>query len=260
MTKDDLESILKTILSASDPIQHFSDTILDYAILLAAVGTIAMALLELIKSLCFLRARYHQLMIRKWIGGDSNVLNDFFVLTTGEKDKMNYLFWRVIYDQPTEKLLGQIQAAANIALDYPIIYTHFYTFLTRGSEQSDGDLWLEYVKEPSMPDVTYEQRSRDQRSREASQARARLSNLIARRLDAFQTKLEYFWARGNQLAAVILGAAIFWYAILQLDLQTEDMQKAAPFRLIIISLLSGLVSPFAKDIVSALSGLSTKRE
>ena len=241
----------------SKAIQGIANTVLDYALLLAAVGTIAMALLELIKSLLLLRAHYHQIMFRRWIRKkQSEVLEEFFVLATGEKSKARYLFWRAIFDQPSEKMLGQIQAAANVAMDYPNIYRNFYTFLTRGSEttpsipgqQSDKDVWMNFVTEPSKDTDA-------QRSRQASQARARLTNLVARKLDAFQTNLEYWWARLNQTVAIFLGAAIFWYAIHQ----TVDVSKIDYFTLVVMSALGGLVSPFAKDIVSALSGLRTRR-
>jgi len=245
-------------------IQSLSNNILSYAILLAAVGTIAMALLELAKSLFLVRAHYHQLWFRRWIGPkEDHALSEFFVLATGEQSHTRYLFWRAIFDQPSEKLLGQIQAAANIALDYPNIYPNFYRFLTMGSTQPhtdipgqvpDADLWMNYVKTPPPPGPQGEG-SRDQQAREASQARARLSNVIARKLDAFQTNLEYWWARINQTAAIILGTVIFWIAIPQ----TAWSKSISAMTFITISLLGGLVSPFAKDVVSALSGLKTKR-
>lgn len=249
----------------SSAIQNLSDSILKYALVLAAVGTISMALLELFKSLFLVRAHYHQLMFRKWIGKDhSDVLSEFFLLATGERSRTRYSFWRAIFDQPSEKMLGQIQAAANVALDYPKNYPKFYSLLTRGLEEpqasapeqpSDSVKWMNYASEPPEKESQEPEGARHQRSREASQARARLSNAVARKLDAFQTNLEYWWARLNQTAAIILGAAIFWYAIHQ----SKDVHQIDTLTLMVASLLGGLVSPFAKDVVSALSGLRTKR-
>lgn len=243
----------------SEAITGVSNTILDYALLLAAVGTTAMALWEVAKSLSLFRTHYNQLMFRKWIGSaDENIQDDFFRLAAGEKTKSGYKVWHPIFDQPAEKLMGQIQAAANVALDYPQKYTHFYEFLTANEDpnDTDRDLWRAHAGQAATRQQPGQQPSVDAaEARKATEARARIGNFVARKLDAFQNKLEYWWARANQGAAITIGAVIFWYAIHQ----TQDVSKVDPFTLIVAAVLAGLVSPFAKDVVSALSGLRAKR-
>src|SRR3989304_5358600 len=45
---------------------------------------------------------------------------------------------RALYDQPGEKLLGQMQAAVNVALDFPGVFPAFYGFLTPGAPPGAG--------------------------------------------------------------------------------------------------------------------------
>ncbi len=48
-------------------VESFSGKILDYALLLAAIGTIAMALLELIKSVTYWRRHFHRRRLERWL-------------------------------------------------------------------------------------------------------------------------------------------------------------------------------------------------
>ena len=242
----------------SQAIQNASNTILDYAILLAAVGTVAMALLELLKGVLRLRLRFHRFMIQKWTGNEGGVLEELLALAAGGKQNA-----RVLFDQPTEKMLGQIQAAANVAVDYPTVHLSLYEFLTIGSatrdfrtvRKADQERWREFADRiaregfPTHPDDD---------TREANQARNRLGNLVSRKLDALQNNIEYRWARSNQAVAIVMGAVFFWYTIHQTK-APEVLATIDSLTLIAISILAGLVSPFAKDVVTALSGLRTRR-
>jgi hypothetical protein len=78
---------------------------------------------------------------------------------------------------------------------------------------------------------------------------------VTRKLDAFQTRVEYTWARFNQLLALLAGSVFFYYVLSR----TKDVTKISTFTLVAVSLMGGLIAPFAKDVVTALTGLRARR-
>ena len=235
------------------PIEGIAGRILDYALLLSAVGTITMALLELLKSVTLARRRYHRFMIERWLrraqdpaGAGSELLE----LAAGGQEDADAL-----YEQSSGKLLGQIQAAANVALDFPSAYPRLYAFLARPDSSAtvrtdDADLWAAFCRAELAP---RRRKAVESELRAASQARARLGNLVTRRLDALQNTIDYRWARLNQLVAV-LGGFIFLLIVL-----LHHSPRLNLIQIIPLSLTGGLIAPFAKDLVGALSNLRARR-
>lgn len=237
-------------------VQGVSDHILDYALLLAAVGTVAMALIELVKAITWSRFYFHRGMVESWTSEKPGVLSELLNLSAGGVE------WaKALYDQPAGKMMGQLQAAANVALDFPTVYPSLYNFLASGSAIVDGtsdqQKWMSFAPRlaQGIPREETARAAFEGESREGTQARARLGNLVTRKLDAFQTRVEYLWARANQTAAIATGAALFYYVLSQ----TQDISKVNMFTRIAISVLAGMISPFAKDVVTALAGLRTRR-
>ena len=239
-------------------ISKISDHILDYALLLAAIGTITMALIELLKGVTTARMFFHRYMVKTWIQKYTSnaktaaaTLNELLNLAAGGKNNAN-----VLYDQPTGKMLGQIQAASNVALDFPSHYPAFYRLLAMvpgdAGSKADCDTWQGFCDSQLGAQARKPSKTDEAEARDASQARARLGNLVARKLDALQTKIEYWWARLNQLLAVAGGAGFLAYVLYQ---QSQDIT----INLVVLSLFGGLVAPFAKDVVTALSGLRARR-
>lgn len=229
-------------------IEGVSGRVLDYAMVLAAVGVLAMALLELLKSLLRLRKHYHASRIRGWIR-DWSVYRSLLALAVGGEDNAGALF-----DQPTAKMMGQIQAAANIAIEFPESYPEFFHFMTALPEhqaaKDDVEKWTAYAARAARGGINKENMADQQLIRNGTQARARLDHLVARKLDAFQTTTEYRWTLLNQAVSVALGTLVLWYVLAQLK---------APGAAYVIAVVGGMVAPFAKDVVSALSGLRATR-
>ena len=248
-------------MGVAEVVEKFSENILNYAVLLAAVGTVTMALIELLKSVFDLRMRYNRWRVRKWVGADALAELEAMCIGSarpaGERSVIGVLvgeieFSGVLYDQPTEKMMSQLQAAANLALDFPGRYEKLYRFLTGGTAQlgDDAKRWYDYAKKVA------EGKAGDDDARPATQARARLGLLVTRSLDSFQNETQYLWAELNQRAAVIsAGVFIFW--LLFIMPQTPEW-KFDLLRALVLAFAGGLVAPFAKDVVSALSGLTAK--
>ncbi len=237
-------------------LQGVSDHILNYAVVLAAVGTIAMAIIELVKAITWSRFYFHRGMVKSWTGNNPAVLGELLNLSAGGVE------WaKALYDQPTGKMMGQLQAAANVTLDFPTVYPSLYNFLASGSAIVDGtsdqQKWMNFAPRlaQGLPGEDAVRAAFEAESRESTQARARLGNLVTRKLDAFQTRVEYVWARTNQTVAIATGGALFYYVLGQ----TPGVSNVNTFTQIVISVLAGMISPFAKDVVTALAGLRTKR-
>lgn len=244
------------LLALSTFIEGVSGRILDYAMLLAAVGTITMALVELLKAVTRVRLFFQRRLITGWTGGSSAVESELLTLAAGGPDNAVTL-----YDQPSGKMMGQIQAAANVALDFPAVYPSLYGFLTDGSSAvgavSDRDRWKAFAAKMAreMPGPGADRAQLDAEARESTQARARLGNLVTRRLDALQTRIEYRWARLNQTVAVVGGAALLYFA-----LSTFSQAAQVPgFSKFLLAVFGGLIAPFAKDVVNRLAGLQARR-
>ncbi|HTY48740.1 MAG TPA: hypothetical protein VMB48_03500 [Steroidobacteraceae bacterium] len=248
--------------------------VLRYALALVGVGTLSMALLELIKGLLRARMLYNRWAVREWAtrrsrtlgrlvwsgaAADTNgVLAELELLAAGGHDNADAL-----YDQPVEKMMGEVQAAVNVSLDYPDIYTHLYAFITavpdsyalRGatvSTPADAEQWsngVARVRRQRAQAVASQGTPSDEQDVQAiSLARSRLTNLVTRRLDAFQSQTQYFWERLNQWSSMGLGALIFACAGLSISKSGGDT-----LTILLLAIPAGIVAPFAKDLASGLA-------
>ena len=239
-------------------VESFSGKILDYALLLAAIGTVAMALLELIKSVTYWRRHFHRRRIERWLATapDSKAAHQqLMLLAAGGPRNAN-----VLYDQPAAKLMGQVQAAANVALDFPSKYSAFYEFIAAMPQVrelrdggDDAKLWRRFSAERMEGRPRKASVADDVQARGAAQARARLGNLVSRKLDVLQNEIEFAWARLNQLWSVAGGGTLLAWVLL------NQKPHPSPELVVLLSVLGGLVAPFAKDVVSALTSLRARR-
>ncbi len=240
-------------------VESFSGKILDYALLLAAIGTIAMALLELIKSVTYWRRHFHRRRLERWLATapDSKAAHQQLMLLAAGGPRNAH----VLYDQPAAKLMGQVQAAANVALDFPSKYPAFYEFIAAMPQVrelrdggDDAKIWRRFSVERMEGRPRKASVADDMQARGAAQARARLGNLVSRKLDVLQNQIEFAWARLNQLWSVAGGGALLAWVLLN-----QKPPHPSPELVVLLSVLGGLVAPFAKDVVSALTSLRARR-
>jgi len=266
-------------MAIADQINQFSQHILNYAMILAAVGTLSMALLELVKSVFDLRLDYNRGRVMKWTQGYPRAYAQLLLLATGggsADPERRGLVKRitgevrksdVIFDQPSENMLGQFQAASNLVMDFPALYEDAYRFLMNqpasGPLAGDPSTWLEFTRKTtgqgssagnSKPPRRIKDANRDIEAGLAAQARARLANLLSRKLDAFQNETQYLWAELNQRVSFLLATGLLlWFMYPTSGLLSKDGLLT-----LILACFGGLIAPFAKDLVSALSGLNAK--
>jgi hypothetical protein len=243
-----------------DLVNNMVGNILSYALILAAISTITMTFLELFKALLKLRPKYHRKKVQRWIG-NRDAYDELLVLTVTDQQASDALF-----DQQTDKMMGQIQAAANVIVDFPENYQRLYQFLTkipepyrsenknearirskREPEPSDAEIWYDFI---SRQDLKVEVSPSSPEVQQATRARARIDHFVARKLDAFQSQTELYWARQNQFLSVST-ASVFLIALL-LYIGVPVVWS------VVLAIFGGMMAPFAKDVVSGLSGIRTK--
>ena len=255
-----LTTELKAITAAVDGL---SGKLLTYVALLTAVSTLAMALWESVKAICDTRCWFHRRRIEAWLGGHHAVaLPELLFLAIGTRDH-----FYVLTSQELSKMMGQIQAAARVALDYPDKFAKAYAFFT------DTDLKLElaeaYKGESGQHVATTDSAQWMQAAAKgraailapnadpadaaaAAQARARLSNLVSRKLDGFQLRTDFWWSRLNQLASMVISVGLMFYAIGLV--QSSNLW----FGNIALGLISGLLAPFMKDLTQSIASLKAR--
>lgn len=275
----------------ADVMQHMTDDLLRLGVLVAGIGALAMAIVEAIKGLFPVRALFHRGEIRHWFEGRHASLDvsamgiphnalpsaaqpdaaftQLLRLAIGGEEYQTALF-----EQAPEKMFGQIQAAVNIALDFPDTAPDLYEFLTHDpawptkgvervarkvamanaaaeakheAQRPDQDVWREFARELHAGRVNARAAKVEDRGDylAANQARQRLDNLVRRRLDALQTRIAYRWSRGNQVASFLVAFALSLIALLQVR---EPNYVASVF----LAVIAGFLAPPAKDLVAAL--------
>jgi hypothetical protein len=251
-------------LQVRHAVEVFANNLLDYALALAAVGALAMALIELIKKLLDSRTKFHAKRWTAWMkkSGDGAVdlvdrklaYADLIQLCTGvtpaeATDSSGALMdadgslpmWHgwdpdpaySVFSLEPARMMGAIQDAGDMALAAPDRHKALFRLITAGAAQSDIDVWVTKKKD---------------NVKEQAEAFARLRQIFKRKLDSFQLYTEQRWASYNQFAANVAGAIIMAAALFSLN----DSLKLGIPGIVLLSLFGGILSPVAKDLVAAL--------
>jgi hypothetical protein len=285
-------------VALQNAVNDFTDFLLRYFIALAAVGALAMALMELWKKIRASEMRYQSAAVTAWIQGSGaafevsrrppgtdqelskeQAYSELLQLTTGVTPgtadtaaktliedggvKAEH-FWvksrdeHAVFALPLERMMGHVQDAAESALNTPKRYPSLYLFFTSGAAADDVKKWFDDAQampKPARVDAAQEgsgQASGITFDRDEAKSRAdlyaRLHQLVRRKLDGFQAYAERRWVNWNQLWANVVGALVLFAALMWgRDFDTDELPT-----IILFSLLGGVLSPVAKDVVVAL--------
>ena len=223
---------------------------------ITAAGTIAMAMLQLVKDLTPLRRWYQRNWLRKWISAHVDAFNHarkgkknlpevsdakaealLVNLATGGDDL-------AFYELAAEQMVAQMNAAAQITLDYPKKYCDLLVVVSEGADIDDVATVVSQSPEGS-------------RSRKASpspdylEARTRVNHRIQRNLDAVQISLGSQWRFWMQSTAIVLSILLLEIGVvLASGVRPSTMLLAVP-----VGILGGYLAPVARDLISALQTL-----
>jgi hypothetical protein len=245
-------------------VESFSDFLLKYFIALAAVGALAMAIIEFFKKIWEWRTRHYAKALTRWLGDDKDALAELLHLTTAmekgqaakraaqlAEDGGSLPVWGAAYrdDSPLfalelDQMMGHVQDAVDVALNNPVPYGALYRFATRGASPEDIEAWKPIAMKPADPGITAVE------AKTRADIYTRLHQIVKRRLDAFQLKTGRTWVNWNQFWANVVGFLVMLGCLGWLD-STGAWNQSWPI-MIILSLMGGVLSPVAKDIVIAL--------
>jgi len=267
-----------------DAMEAMTSDLLGIAVLVAGIGALAMAVLEAVKAMLPLRARFHRDEIERWMKGEHRSLDAKLMgvgftdlpsagRPTGAFKQLLDLaiggaeYQTALFEQAPEKMFGQIQAAVNVAMDFPQVAPDLYEFLTRDPDspragmariamqrtdanRKDQDVWRGFAADLNAGRVNPRTEVPAEKAKylEANQARQRLDNLVRRRLDALQTRIAYRWGRYNQFAA-------FFLAVLFTVIALWHVPHLNGLAIAVLAVVAGFLAPPAKDLAAALSNI-----
>lgn len=219
---------------------------------IAAVGFLAMCLIQAIRFLIPVRSWFHQNKLRLWLssstetdqepghspgqelGATSSKDADFeqILNLTNTKDPTAF------FEMPIEQVCGQLSAVAELILSQPQTYkTLIVAFAGSGASKDAKKL----IQMPSAPLQT-----------QSDDVRDRVAYAIQRNIDAFQIAAGNSWRRCMRLAAIIVSAAIAYGAVSRRpEIRAWDVFMTA----LSVGLVAGFLASVFRDIVAIIERL-----
>lgn len=225
-----------------------------------AAGTIAMAILQVVKDLTPLRRIFQRWWISGWIAAHVASFNrirqgkgvDQTALPSVSAEKTQMVLValatggdeRAFYELAIEQMVAQMNAAVQITLDYPKRFYDLLAVMSEGSELDDVATIV--TKSP-----TGTRAKKASPSGDYLEARARVSHRIQRNLDAIQISLGSRWQFCMQLTALALSTLLLEVAVLSVAGATAGTFLIA----LLIGVVGGYLAPVTRDLVAALQTL-----
>lgn len=238
---------------------------------LAAVGSLSMAFVQVLKDIGPFRQWFNRGFLGTWFqqrlsgqprrgrvlgwvrrrSGNSSIdgavdggLAELVDLAAGGSEL-------ALLDLPVEQLCGQLNSASQVALEYPNRFPHLFDVLVSGADTAD----IAVVARGNPASIDYPMRTGravpgalDQKDPKQLylEARARIGQYVQRSIDAIQIRLGARWKWWLQLASFASSAVITYAALL------ESKAPWGPQDLLAGCILGGFLAPIARDIVAAV--------
>lgn len=256
-------------------VQGFAEFLTKYFVAIAAVGALAMAIIEACKKLFDLKTKFNVKYIQAFIADDKEArqtseeigttVGTRYYLTFPElvhlmcgielaraqevtcQDKEKLL---TVFSLEVPNLMSKIQDAVDAALDAPRRYPNLFIFATSGAQTADAAEWIKLADLPAADIDPVKLKTR-------ADLYTRLHQLAKRKLDRLQLQLNYRWTNLNQLYGNLLGVLILflcllWVVVRQKEAQKATMEAGDYLLILLASTAGGILSPIAKDMVSWL--------
>jgi hypothetical protein len=238
---------------------------------LVSASTIAMAFIQVFKDFTPIRRAFQRHWIEDWISrragsfnnrarafpdpreripsADATVLQRYLIeLATGGEAN-------AFYDLQAEQLVAQMNAAAQIALDYPTHRSNFELIATI----SEGADIADVVLLRTVPSVRQAAAAPAQGGAAPglpagyTDARNRVGHRIQRNLDGLQIAMRDRWQLHMQLAAQIISILVIEVAV-----YAYSSWSPSPWSVVLaipVAVIGGYFAPVLRDLVAALQGL-----
>jgi hypothetical protein len=219
-----------------------------WAVPLAAIGTVSMALLQIAKNILPLRSAFQRKALREWLrtrgedaAGDAE--KDLIELTTAGDAE-------AFYNSSIEDLCGQMKGAVPVILDYPDKHEKLLRCLA--SEASDKDTVL-LLNPPAMDlffkPAAHSTREEKEEVRLYAAAKLRVGVQVRCAIDAIQSHVGFRWKRRLQILSLLLSAAL---GLIALFVSADAGVYPSIGATLVVGLLAGFLAPVARDLVAAV--------
>ena len=301
-------------IASTGPIQqslsHIASFLIDYALAMAVVGLLTVAVVEAWKGLRLSHGRFHRDSLLRWLHNDDKRKRDkhyhdgvaamarrdsapepslaafnagrafeqLLHLGTGmgsadaasttrhdasQAHQRHGRYERslslALFELPIERLMGQIQDAADQALHNPLHHPDLFAFLTRSARTDDVAMWLREVDQLASHSQASEQLRKD-----TAERYTRLKQQVRRHLDSFQIVTTLRWREWNLRAMAVVGAA--WMLAVQLLALAhmpdgswtpvgDFLAQLSPLtmaKLLLVAVFGGALAPVVKDLIDSL--------
>lgn len=259
---------MNTISSALNTLFRDVNGAGSYLLAVAGLGTLTMALLQVIKDTTPVRrwffisemnrwfARHAQIVAVKksksdveaaWPEVDRGQAQKDLLTLAADGDRLAF------FSLDIEKLCGQWSAAAQIVADYPKRYPDLFRCLTALAAPADQELLLSIVPEviPAALEAQLpaeHQVTRIGERQKFANARTRVVHQIQRAIDSFQICATYRWQWHLHIASFCVSYALAVVALLLSDI-------SAPGPLLVGAAIAGFLAPVARDLLAAVQAL-----
>jgi hypothetical protein len=157
------------------------------------------------------------------------------------------------YDLQIEQLCGQMNAAAQVAIDYPQDYPDLIKTLACMAKLEDIRLLLDPPPAAKQPRSSVADPKSHEEFNAYVDARNRVTHQIQRAIDALQVSAGFRWKWYLQIASIVLSGIIAGIGVWRFG-HFQDTWKQF-FTTIGVAILGGFLAPVARDLVASLQQL-----
>jgi len=233
-------------------VSKIADQAVPFGTAMAAIGVVTMAFIQTIKDMLPVRRWFQRYFVQNWLKrGFSTPEAAFDALMSSERDLIKLTAAGDVdafYDLATEQLCGQINAAAQILVEYPSRYRSLLDCLAAGADPEDI---AKLVSPPDFVSLDRDALSQGQQKEVTAvfDARNRLSHYIQRNIDALQISMGFRWKFLLQIVSFAISFAIAFFGVFQIN--RPDHLVAG----LLVGGMAGFLAPVARDLVAALQQL-----
>ena len=224
------------------------------ALTFTGLGVLSLAILQALKDLTPVRRWFQRWWLGSWFDQRVESFNNargsalpatdalsarqqLVALATGGEEK-------AFYDLPADQLVAQMNAAAQIAVDYPGT-SHYYKLFAVLSEGADV---TDIAAVQGVPSIRMLAASGSAPPPSYTDARTRVSHRLQRNLDGLQIAMSDRWQWCLQLAANAI-------CILAVEAAVWSQGTAVRFAGLAVGIVAGYLAPVLRDLVAALQKL-----
>jgi len=252
---------------AAQGLQSLTHWILIVILPLIGIAGLTMAIIQTAKNMLPLRQWFQRDCVNSWLAARARSARSASPAINVEQAKTDLVHLATagdsgsLYSLPIEQLCGQINAASQVILDYPVRYWNLLRCLASQSNPDDlaavnvDPKTLSHRKELLRRAATDLTNDEHDEVDDFVGARNRVSHQIQRAVDALQISIGFRWKFWMQLASIILSAVLAALAVIA---SGHSLSSAHAIGFIALAaIFSGILAPIVRDLVASIEQVRT---